>query len=271
MRLHEYAHAVVHFGVRLSQVPDTLNALAQDGYTDWKTFIDRRRQTYEQLDSASHEFLAQAITFASILGLGDSYRSERLRATFEALEARQPAHYVVPTDNKACAQEVPWFLVLEAARGDIDVFRGSGFSMYAGLLALARDFTPASTDPSSGEREWVIELDDNVTVARLKDALFTASRQARECDEHYVEFLVDRFAGLRVEVFAREHPPPHFRVICREESANYRIADCTQLNGGLRREYRIIRKWHAENKGKLIDAWNQRRPSDCPVGPYREG
>lgn len=261
---------MVHLGVRLSQVTDTLNASAPDGYTDWKTFFERRQRTFERLDSASHEFLAQAITFTSLVGLADSYRSERLRATFEALEARQPAHYVVPTEIKECAQQVDWSLALEAARGDIDVFRGSGFSMYAGLLALARDFTAASSGPLSSEREWATELEDHVAVGRLKSALSAASESFPQRGEDDLGFLVDRFSGLKVEVFAREHPPPHFRITCGRESANYRISDCTQLNGGLRREYRVVREWHAENKGKLVDAWNQRRPSDCPVGPYRE-
>jgi hypothetical protein len=270
VRLHEYAHAVVHLGVRLSQVTDTLKAMGPDGYTDWKTFLERRRRAFEHLDSASHEFLAQAITFASLVGLTDTYRSERLRAIFEALETKQPAHYIVPTEIKARAQQVEWSLALEAARGDIDAFRASGFSMYAGLLALARDFTAASSEPLSTEREWVTELGYDVAIARLKSALSAASEQPDKRGEDHFEFLVDRFAGLRVEVFAREHPPPHFRVICGQDSANYRIADCKQLNGDLRREYRVIREWYAENRGKLIDAWNQRRPSDCPVGLYRE-
>lgn len=123
--------------------------------------------------------------------------------------------------------------------------------------------------------EWVIALDDEGAVARLKMALFLGDQANRAGPrggrpEETLELLVDRFVGLRVEVFAREHPPPHFRVSCDRESANYRIADCVQLNGGLRREYGTIREWHADNKQRLIDAWNRLRPTDCPVGKYRE-
>jgi len=119
------------------------------------------------------------------------------------------------------------------------------------------------------QREFVVELEDEATIAHLKAALSAADRTSTE-DQDRLELLIDRFAGLRVEVFAREHPPPHFRVIGGGESANYRIADCVQLNGDLRRQYRAVKAWHAANKPKIIEAWNRRRPSDCPVGEYRE-
>lgn len=83
-------------------------------------------------------------------------------------------------------------------------------------------------------------------------------------------YLVDRIQDLRVEVFSNEHPPPHFRVKCGSETANYQIKDCAQLNGRLKGSYRAIKRWHTENKPKLIEAWNSRRPTDCPVGAYRE-
>jgi len=71
-------------------------------------------------------------------------------------------------------------------------------------------------------------------------------------------------------VFSNEHPPPHFGVKCGSETANYTIKDCVPLNRELRGYYRAISTWHAENKAKLIEAWNSRRPTDCPVGAYRE-
>jgi hypothetical protein len=84
------------------------------------------------------------------------------------------------------------------------------------------------------------------------------------------EVQVARLDGLKIEVFANEHPPPHFRVSFQGETANYRIAECGQINGGLARFYRNVRRWHAEHKQTLIDAWNRYRPTNCPVGVYRE-
>ena len=58
-----------------------------------------------------------------------------------------------------------------------------------------------------------------------------------------LELLLDRFRVLKIDVFAREHPPPHFRIVRAGETANYRISDCQQLKGGLRKYSRIIRQW----------------------------
>lgn len=81
---------------------------------------------------------------------------------------------------------------------------------------------------------------------------------------------VDRFKGLKVEIFSNEHPPPHFRVRFQNSSANFRIDTCALLNGGgeVLKYENNIRLWWRDNKEKLIQFWNERRPSNCPVGRY---
>jgi type I restriction enzyme, R subunit len=122
------------------------------------------------------------------------------------------------------------------------------------------------------QREWSIQVSDQRAVRRLQVALsiFESDQADKRPINYSPAFSVDRFAGLRVEVFSDEHPPPHFRVSCNGETANYKISDCAQLNGGLVRYYGVIKAWHAENKPKLIETWNERRPTDCPVGAYRD-
>lgn len=56
-------------------------------------------------------------------------------------------------------------------------------------------------------RHFCSELD------ALPESLYAADLGVDE-----VQFeLVDSVLGLHVEVFSREHPPPHFRVRCRRE------------------------------------------------------
>jgi hypothetical protein len=38
----------------------------------------------------------------------------------------------------------------------------------------------------------------------------------------------------------------------------------------LSRFFRQIQEWHKAHKQNLIATWNNTRPSDCPVGHYRE-
>ena len=225
----------------------------------------RRTKVFCDLDSDTNEFLAQAITYACIADL----QSSQLRTVFNSLEARQPPSYVIPTDIKDRISTVNWPLTLEAAREEVDAFRGEGsFSMYAGLVALAR-LTVEKSSEEQNEMEWNATLTDEQAISSLKNNLVYESKNLG--GKESLDYLIDRFNGLKVEVFAREHPPPHFRVVCGGESANYTIKDCRQLNGGLRNVYRTIRKWHEAHRGDLIAAWNQYRPSDCPVGEYREG
>lgn len=86
------------------------------------------------------------------------------------------------------------------------------------------------------------------------------------------EETVAQVGGLKIEVFANEHPPPHFRVRFQGSTANFTIRDCSRLNGSgevLRYEKNILHWWRG-NKETLIRVWNERRPADCVVGLYRE-
>lgn len=118
--------------------------------------------------------------------------------------------------------------------------------------------------------EWTIAITNAPTVA----SLFESFEQGPIIDDQgrrrLDEALVDMAGGLKIEVFANEHPPPHFRVSFQGQSANYRIADCVKLNGGLDRFYRNVRDWHRVHKQVLIAEWNRRRPTNCPVGNYIE-
>jgi len=81
------------------------------------------------------------------------------------------------------------------------------------------------------------------------------------------EQLVASLNGLKIEVFSREHPPPHFRVIYQGQSNNFDICTGEPLQGdALKKWHRNIKEWHGKHRQKLIEAWNSSRPSDCPVG-----
>lgn len=101
-------------------------------------------------------------------------------------------------------------------------------------------------------------------------AALAPDRSPRTSDGDVVlEVRVATYGELEVFVFSKEHPPPHFRVIHGAMAADYRISDGTCLKGNLRRYNGRIRKWHAKNKALLVRVWNERRPSDCPVGLYQ--
>ncbi len=117
--------------------------------------------------------------------------------------------------------------------------------------------------------QLALELENDIFIAQ------TLAQPTRRAPTGNIptEFLVKEIYGIKIEVFANEHPPPHFRVKNADGEANYRIFDCKRLNGSgkILKCDRVIQKWWKKNKSKIIDAWNEHRPTDCPVGKYREG
>lgn len=117
--------------------------------------------------------------------------------------------------------------------------------------------------------EWIVSVPED-----LERRLINSFKYGQIIDDAGCRFLTEdtvaNFDGLKIQIFAKEHPPPHFRVICAGETANFTIKDCTKINGSLNKWERNIKEWHMQNKDRLIEVWNKTRPSDCPVGVYRE-
>lgn len=80
--------------------------------------------------------------------------------------------------------------------------------------------------------------------------------------------LVDHIGDLRIEIFPKEHAPPHFHISGNGVSVSFEIDSCKLLNGRVsEKDLRKIEYYHKRAKAKLVQFWNDTRPSDCPVGP----
>jgi len=121
--------------------------------------------------------------------------------------------------------------------------------------------------------EWTIDLEETYedAVKELEESFFQGPILDDIGRRLLTEKTIARIDGLKIEVFANEHPPPHFRVNYQGESNNFKISDCEPLHGNsLKKYHRNIKQWHKKNKQHLIKAWNNFRPDDCPVGKYTE-
>src|SRR5437762_11128886 len=106
----------------------------------------------------------------------------------------------------------------------------------------------------SSMSEWTVEFGDQNAIATLHVMLEADLAPVPKLGRvEVIKYLVSRVKNLKIEIFANEHPPPHFRVSANGETANYRIDNCTQLNGGLQRHHATIRRWHAQNQPLLIE------------------
>ena len=144
VRIHEYAHAACHLGIPLQDIEHHLSDYGASTETDWAAFGNTRDNFFAELDTRCHELLAQAITW-SCLTKSNSSESQRLLDGFLAVEAKQAPDYHLTALLKERAPTTNWRLVLDAARGVVDCFRGTTFTMGDGLSSLiAKAAEPAA-------------------------------------------------------------------------------------------------------------------------------
>ena len=135
VRLHEYAHAVVHLGISGEVARAHLSSFGDDEATDWSGFMDQRTKQFVSLPEDVHELLAQAITYDALRSLGAEV-AERMCMAFTTVEKRQPEIYKVPQEIKVMAGTIDWPLALDAARGEITAPRADGFVPLLGVRSL---------------------------------------------------------------------------------------------------------------------------------------
>ena len=83
------------------------------------------------------------------------------------------------------------------------------------------------------------------------------------------KYLVERINNLKISIYLKEHPPPHFHVEANGINASFRIDNCKNISGTINnKDIKLIEYWHKQCKSKLIEIWDIARPDDCPVGKY---
>jgi hypothetical protein len=95
VRIHEYAHALLHLGVSWDDEPLLIRNYTEGQRTDWKPFLRARSRAFKSLRSESHEFIAQLISWVA-LGVAEPLSERKqLQELFVSLMKRQPAKYVL--------------------------------------------------------------------------------------------------------------------------------------------------------------------------------
>lgn len=122
------------------------------------------------------------------------------------------------------------------------------------------------------EEPIVLELPDEMTEELRRSIqigqIVEISEDGRP--RYYVTHaLVDRVRGLKIEIYANEHPPPHFHVIQCDGKASFALDDGRMLeaSGSTRKFEKNIELYYINNRTKLIEFWNNTRPDGCTVGP----
>ena len=120
---------------------------------------------------------------------------------------------------------------------------------------------PATLNSIDDFAAWLEAILHNPCSVQLKDDRSFVLIETKQ--------LVARLSGLRIEIYPKDHAPPHFHVKSPDVNASFRIDDCGKIAGNLKDgDYRKVRYWHSHSKPLLIESWNKMRPTDCTVGRY---
>ena len=104
------------------------------------------------------------------------------------------------------------------------------------------------------EKQLAILLNGNFSVWEDGTLLHTRAR-------------VDSINGITIYINPNEHAPPHFHVTVDGAKASLRISDGVVIGGSLSpRHEKLIKWWFQRSKPRLVQIWNNTRPSGCPIG-----
>jgi hypothetical protein len=63
--------------------------------------------------------------------------------------------------------------------------------------------------------------------------------------------------GVKIQLFAQEHPPPHFHAVIAEHRAQIEISSLRVLRGGLpAAKLTVVLSWANDRKEVLLQAWD---------------
>lgn len=98
VRLHEFAHALIHLGVFSKDDVKVIRDYPPTTETDWGPFLRTRSRAFRSLHGHAHEFLAQVLCWATIGMLQPLSDRHRLQELFVAVMDRQPPEYHLSPD-----------------------------------------------------------------------------------------------------------------------------------------------------------------------------
>jgi hypothetical protein len=83
---------------------------------------------------------------------------------------------------------------------------------------------------------------------------------------------ISRFHGLVIQMYFRDHSPPHFHVWAAGRVARVRIDPVELIDGQLsRKQFALVKRWAKLHRIELEEDWKLARESGTlkPIEPWR--
>ena len=82
--------------------------------------------------------------------------------------------------------------------------------------------------------------------------------------------IISIFYGIVIQMFWRDHNPPHFHALYGEYEAVFDVRDLRVLRGSLpRRAMGLVLEWASDHRDELMEDWNlcSQLKSPRPIDP----
>jgi hypothetical protein len=83
---------------------------------------------------------------------------------------------------------------------------------------------------------------------------------------------ISAFCGLLIQMFYRDHLPPHFHIKYAGSQATFDIQKLVLMNGNLPvKELRLVSEWAKLHQDELLDNWRlcETMQAPKPISPLR--
>ncbi|WP_432450257.1 DUF4160 domain-containing protein [Aliiroseovarius marinus] len=89
-----------------------------------------------------------------------------------------------------------------------------------------------------------------------------------EYGEKLEKHLVEQKLGAKFQIYSDEHAPPHFHVSKNGDEASFdiRTGEVLKYSGNPKKICKVVKMVFPSLRPKLVNVWNETRPSDCQVG-----
>jgi hypothetical protein len=115
-------------------------------------------------------------------------------------------------------------------------------------------------------------------LAEALDYIFATTLDAYQENGQWVtehgRTQVHRAGNFSIQIYANEHPPPHFHIRGNDINASFSIDNFSPMEGCdklPKKALRLIQYFYESGgRAKLIDCWNRTRPFGCEVGEIEQ-
>lgn len=116
-----------------------------------------------------------------------------------------------------------------------------------------------------------MESETNITLNELADKLrnilLNEKSQSDDVFKALLEKLLHVGNGVRIQIYPKDHNPPHFLVEAGSKSASFDIRTGELMQGSLGHlANRMVQNYYKQNQQTLMNIWNDTRPRIILVG-----